>query len=143
MKPAIPELRAILESGVDVVNASRTRSKPATMPLPNYIANRSFVHLARVMHSVPISDLHSGMRGYRRSVTHAFTFDGEGDAIPIDTLLWPAKCGYHVVEIAIDYQDRVGVSKLRKFAGTVWTIIRLAKTLGVGERRGDTYEVRK
>ena len=28
-----------------------------------------------------VSDLHSGMRGYRSSVTRAFSFDGEGDAI--------------------------------------------------------------
>ena len=57
------------------------------------------------------------------------------------TLLWPARCGYRVVEVPIEYQERVGVSKLRKLAGTVWTFIRLARTLGVGGRRQDTYEV--
>ncbi len=45
---------------------------------------------------------------YRCSVIRAFDFDGEGDALPIDTLLFPAKCGYRVVEMPIDYNERVG-----------------------------------
>jgi protein-L-isoaspartate O-methyltransferase len=137
----IPRIRKILESGVDVVNASRTRTRPEAMPLPNYLANKSFALLAQATAGAKVSDLHSGMRGYRSSVTRAFSFDGEGDAIPIDTLLWPAKCGYRVVEVPMDYQDRVGISKLRKVAGTVWTFIRLAKTLRVGERGTGHYEV--
>jgi SAM-dependent methyltransferase len=137
----IPHIRRILESGVDVVNASRTRTRPDAMPLPNYLANKSFALLAQATAGAKVSDLHSGMRGYRSSVTRAFDFDGEGDAIPIDTLLWPAKCGYRVVEVPIDYQERVGFSKLRKVAGTVWTFIRLAKTMKMGERGAGRYEV--
>jgi glycosyltransferase involved in cell wall biosynthesis len=137
----IPKIRKILESGVDVVNAARTRERPDAMPLPNYIANKSFALLAQATAGAKVADLHSGMRGYRSSVIRAFAFDGEGDAIPIDTLLWPAKCGYRVVEIPIEYQERVGFSKLRKVAGTVWTFIRLAKTITVGERGGGHYEV--
>ena len=70
-----------------------------------------------------------------------FAFDGEGDALPIDTLLWPARCGYRVVEIPIPYEEREGVSKLRKVSGTLWTFRRLARTLGVGAREGARYEV--
>jgi SAM-dependent methyltransferase len=137
----IPKIRGILESGADVVNAARIRQKPEAMPLPNYLANKTFSLLAKAMNGMDVADLHSGMRGYRSSVIRSFYFDGEGDALPIDTLLWPARSGYQVVEIPIDYQDRVGTSKLRKVAGTVWTFIRLGKTLAVGERRTDTYDV--
>ena len=103
--------------------------KPEAMPLPNYLANKTFSLVAKAMNGMNVADLHSGMRGYRSSVIRSFYFDGEGDALPIDTLLWPARSGYRVVEIPIDYQDRVGQSKLRKVAGTVWTFIRLGKTL--------------
>jgi len=137
----IPQIRRILESGVDVVNAARTRKRPQAMPLPNYIANKTFALAGKITSGADVSDLHSGMRGYRSSVIRAFEFDGEGDAIPIDTLLWPAKCGYQVVEIPIDYQERVGFSKLRKFTGTVWTFIRLAKTMPVGQRESTHYDV--
>lgn len=139
----IPVLRRMVEEeGIDVVNCARTRTKPEAMPLPNYIANRGFAAMAHAMHGVPTCDVHSGMRAYRASVIRAFDFDGEGDAIPIDTLLFPAKCGYRVVEMPIDYQERVGQSKLRKLAGTVWTMIRLVGALPVGTRGAPGFEVR-
>ena len=136
----IPRLRRLVEEeGFDVVNAARTRRRPAAMPVPNFLANRAFAAMAHAMHGIPTCDVHSGMRAYRSSVIRAFDFDGEGDALPIDTLLFPAKCGYRVVEIPIEYNERVGTSKLRKLAGTVWTLIRLARALPVGERLGDRY----
>ncbi|WP_437916819.1 methyltransferase domain-containing protein [Sorangium sp. So ce302] len=139
----IPVLRRLIEEeGADVVNCARTRTRPAAMPVPNYIANRAFAAMTHAMHGIPTSDVHSGMRAYRCSVIRAFDFDGEGDALPIDTLLFPAKCGYRVVELPIEYNERVGTSKLRKLAGTVWTMIRLLRALPVGARLGDRYERR-
>ncbi len=139
----IPRLRRLCEDeGVDVVNCARTRTKPEAMPLPNFVANRTFAAMAHALHGIPTCDVHSGMRAYRSSVIRAFDFDGEGDALPIDTLLFPAKCGYRVVEMPIAYDERVGASKLRKLAGTVWTMIRLARALPVGRRLGDRYDVR-
>lgn len=139
----IPTLRRMVEEhGFDVINCARTRTKPEAMPLPNYIANRTFAAMAYAMHGVPTCDVHSGMRAYRSSVIRAFDFDGEGDAIPIDTLLFPAKCGYRVVEMPIEYHERVGQSKLRKIAGTVWTMIRLVGALPVGSRGAKGFEVR-
>jgi SAM-dependent methyltransferase len=139
----IPILRRMVEEeGIDVINCARTRTKPAAMPVPNYIANRAFAAMAHAMHGVPTCDVHSGMRAYRSSVIRAFDFDGEGDAIPIDTLLFPAKCGYRVVEMPIDYHERVGQSKLRKLAGTVWTMIRLVGALPVGTRGAPGFNVR-
>jgi 2-polyprenyl-3-methyl-5-hydroxy-6-metoxy-1,4-benzoquinol methylase len=139
----IPLLRRLVEEeGVDVVNCARTRTRPAAMPLPNFVANRTFAAMAHALHGIPTTDIHSGMRAYRCGVIRAFDFDGEGDALPIDTLLFPAKCGYRVVEIPIDYNERVGASKLRKLAGTVWTMIRLYRALPVGRRLGEKYELR-
>jgi hypothetical protein len=139
----IPVVRRLVEEeGVDVVNCARTRTRPAAMPVPNYLANRAFAGMAHLMHGIPTCDVHSGMRAYRTGMIRAFDFDGEGDALPIDTLLWPAKCGYHVVELPIDYNERVGQSKLRKLAGTVWTMIRLVDSLPVGTRGGKRFEAR-
>jgi 2-polyprenyl-3-methyl-5-hydroxy-6-metoxy-1,4-benzoquinol methylase len=139
----IPVLRRALEEEcADVVNCARTRTRPDAMPVPNFLANRTFAAMAHGLHGVPTCDVHSGMRAYRSSVIRAFDFDGEGDALPIDTLLFPAKCGYRVVEMSIDYHERVGTSKLRKLAGTVWTMIRLARALPVGTRGGRRFEVR-
>ncbi len=127
-------IRALLEGGADVVNAARTSRKPAAMPLANYLANRTFAGAASALHRVPTVDVHSGMRGYRTSMLRAFNFDGEGDALPVETLLGPVRRGYHVVEFPIDYRERVGDSKLRKLSGTAWTFARLLTAFASGSR---------
>ncbi len=139
----IPKILKMLEDGADVVNASRTRHRPEAMPLPNFIANRAFAAAAQVAHGVPTTDVHSGMRGYRSSVMRAFAFSGERDALPLDTLILPARSGYNVIEYAIPYYERVGVSKLQKLSGTIWTFGRIAAAYRLGERvkRGRRYVV--
>ncbi len=130
----IPLVRRLLEQGADLVNCARTARKPAAMPFANYVANRTFAAAAQLAHGVPTVDVHSGMRGYRTSMLRAFDFDGEGDALPIDTLLKPVRHGYQVVELPIRYADRIGDSKLRKLSGTAWTFIRLASSFSTGDR---------
>ncbi len=137
----IPNIRRMLEEGADVVNGSRTSKYPEAMPVPNYIANRTFAASANLVHGIPTTDVHSGMRGYRSSVIRAFSFDGQGDALPLDTLILPARSNYHVIEFPIEYNERVGFSKLAKLRGTVWSFIRIGTAIGKGTRvrRGKRY----
>lgn len=130
----IPRIRELLEAGADVVNTTRTHSYPKEMPVPNFVANRFFAATAQIVHGIPTTDVHSGMRGYRSSVTRAFDFDGSGDALPLHTLILPAKAHYHVAELPIPYFERVGPSKLAKLRGTAWTFIRIATAIGEGTR---------
>lgn len=141
----IVRLREELERGADMVNASRTSKYPKAMPVPNFVANRFFAGLAHAVHGVPTTDVHSGMRAYRTSMIRAFDFDGEGDALPLDTLIFPARSGYRVVELPIEYNERVGVSKLAKIRGTVWTFLRTFGAIGRGKRvgRGAPYVIER
>jgi SAM-dependent methyltransferase len=136
---AIPRVRSLLEAGADVVDGARTTQRPRAMPLANYFANRVFAGAAHALHGAPVVDVHSGMRGYRTSVLRAFDFDGEGDALPVETLLGPIRRGYEVVSIPIAYEERVGASKLRKLSGTAWTFARLASVFETGERGPARY----
>ena len=110
----IPRIREMLEEGADVVNATRTSRYPRAMPVAHFAANRVFAGAAALVHGLPTTDVHSGLRGYRSSVIRSFDFDGEGDALPLDTLILPARSGHHVVEFPIAYAERVGVSKLQR-----------------------------
>jgi hypothetical protein len=130
----IPRIRELLEAGADVVNATRTHHYPKAMPVPNFLANRFFAASAQLVHGVPTTDVHSGMRGYRSSMIRAFDFSGEGDALPLDTLILPARFNYDIAEMPIPYQERVGDSKLAKLRGTAWTFIRIAGMIGEGKR---------
>ena len=130
----IPRIRELLEAGADVVNTSRTHTYPEAMPVAHFLANRFFAATAQAVHGVPTTDVHSGMRGYRSSVIRAFDFNGGGDAIPLDTLILPARSHYHVVELPISYHNRVGASKLARLRGTTWTFARVFAAIGEGTR---------
>src|SRR5580704_16078971 len=122
----IPELaRMVLDGGTDLVNASRLESRPATMPYANYLANWLFAFVSWVLLGVKTTDVHSGMRAYRRSMLEKMTFDPNGPALPVDLLLKPALAGYRIAEIFIPYNDRIGVTTLRKWESTVWTFRRI------------------
>lgn len=133
----IPVMRQLLEDGADLINGSRTAKFPkGAMPVPNFIANRVFAATAHAVHGVPTTDVHSGMRAYRLSMVRAFAFDGGGDALPLDTLILPARSNYRVIEFPIPYTERVGTSKLARVRGALWTYLRIAGAVGQGTRVG-------
>jgi hypothetical protein len=121
----ILDLHALIEAGADLVNATRTRRRPEAMPLPNFVANRVFASAAHLMHGLPTTDLHSGMRAYRTSMLRGTEVNPNGAALPVDLLVVPARLGYRIVELHIDYFHRIGETTLHRFDSTVWTLKRL------------------
>ena len=86
---AIPRLVALIEEGYDLVNTTRTWRRPEAMPLANYLANRVFALGARVLHGLRTTDVHSGMRAYRKSMIDALSWDPHGPALPVDMYVIP------------------------------------------------------
>ena len=122
----ILELADLVLSGrYDLVNASRLEAKPDAMPLPNYLANWVFAFVSWVLLGIKTTDVHSGMRAYRRSMLETMTFDPAGPALPVDLMLKPALAGYRLAEVFIPYRDRIGVTTLRKWESTIWTFRRI------------------
>ncbi|HJT16103.1 MAG TPA: glycosyltransferase family 2 protein, partial [Thermoanaerobaculia bacterium] len=101
---AIAQLVKLVEAGADLVNASRLTKRPAAMPLANYIANRVFAWTARLLHGIKTTDVHSGMRAYRKTMIDAVQWDPNGPALPVDMLIIPYRLGYRVVEVPIEYR---------------------------------------
>jgi glycosyltransferase involved in cell wall biosynthesis len=120
---------AVLSGAADLVNASRLRSRPEFMPFANYLANRFFALLSRIVLGVKTSDVHSGMRAYRRTILQHVTFDAAGPALPVELLLKPALLGYRISEVFIPYRERIGVTTLRRWASTLWTLKRIFRLL--------------
>ncbi|MBV9759382.1 MAG: glycosyltransferase family 2 protein [Acidobacteriaceae bacterium] len=126
----IPELAsAVLSGEADIVNASRLGTRPQSMPLANYLANRCFAVLSRLVLGVKTTDVHSGMRAYRRSILQNVAFDAAGPALPVELLLKPALLGYRISEVFIPYRERIGVTTLRRWESTVWTLKRIFRLL--------------
>lgn len=121
----IPKLVALIEEGHDVVNTTRVWRRPKAMPLANFLANRVFALAARVLHGIRTTDVHSGMRAYRKSMIGQMQWSPKGPALPVDMLVMPYRMGYRVIEIPIDYRERIGNTTLHRFSSTLWTFKRL------------------
>lgn len=115
----------ILDKGYDLVDASRLKNKPQAMPWVNYVANVGFAWIATLVFLTKLTDLHSGMRAYRKSMIDALNFTADGDALPVELLLKPLINGYKTHVVYIDYQERIGQSKMRPLHSAYWTIKRI------------------
>jgi glycosyltransferase involved in cell wall biosynthesis len=130
----IPILVSLIDEGYDLVNATRLAKRPKAMPFANYLANRLFAWTARLLHGIRTTDVHSGMRAYRKSMLARVVWDANGPALPVDMLVIPYRMGYRVTEIPIEYRDRIGASTLQRWNSTVWTFKRLWRARRI--RRG-------
>jgi hypothetical protein len=71
------------------------------------------------------TDLHSGMRAYRKSMIDKLKFDNRGVSLPVELLLKPVKYKYKLYTIYIEYKERIGVSKLEPLKAAWWTVKRI------------------
>jgi glycosyltransferase involved in cell wall biosynthesis len=122
----IPKLASMIaDEGWDLVNTTRVHRRPDAMPLANFAANRVFALTARVLHGVQTTDVHSGMRAYRKSMIDAVTWTPQGPALPVDMLVIPYRLGFRVTDVPIDYRERIGETTLRRWSSTLATFRRL------------------
>jgi len=121
----IPHLVALVEQGADLVNTTRVARRPKAMPFANFLANRLFALTARLLHGLKTTDVHSGMRAYRKSMIDAVRWDPNGPALPVDMIVIPHRMGYKVVDVPIDYRERIGTTTLQRWTSTKWTFKRL------------------
>jgi len=116
------------------VNTTRVQKRPKAMPFANFLANRFFALSARVLHGIRTTDVHSGMRAYRKTMVDQLQWDPNGPALPVDMLLIPFRLGYRLAEVPIAYHDRVGETTLRRFTSTLWTLRRIWNVRSVARR---------
>jgi glycosyltransferase involved in cell wall biosynthesis len=118
-------VRAVIEDGYDLVDGSRLATKPAAMPLLNYLANWGFAALASILFGRRLTDLHSGMRAYRKTLIDELKYDSDGAALPVELLLRPVKMGKAVKLDFVEYRRRLGLSTMRPLSGAWWTVKRM------------------
>ncbi len=122
----IPVLaRMVLEDGYDIVDASRLRGKPAAMPWLNYLANYGFALVASLLFWRRVTDLHSGMRAYRKELIDQLSYQVSGAALPVELLLRPIKMGKRLQVVFIDYRERIGQTTMRPLQSAWWTVRRI------------------
>ena len=121
----IPRLVGLIQQGYDLVNTTRVHRRPKAMPFANFLANRAFALVARLLHGIRTTDLHSGMRAYRKTMIDEVRWSEQGPALPVDMLLIPYRRGFRIIDVPIGYRERIGVTTLRRFSSTWWTLKRI------------------
>tara|TARA_B100001248_G_scaffold222157_1_gene178562 strand:+ start:752 stop:1450 length:699 start_codon:yes stop_codon:yes gene_type:complete len=119
--------KLIFEQNFDVVDGNRLPKKPKFMPYINYFANYGFALIASLLFFVRIKDLHSGMRAYRKNILKKLPYKVEGVSLPVELILWPLRLGLKVKFVDIEYNERIGQSKLEPLRAAWWTIYRIVR----------------
>ena len=132
---SIPIFVKKIQEGFDLVSGSRLKGRPAEMPLANYLANCLFAWSGWIICGVKTTDLHTGMRAYRKQMLQNFPYEPASMALAVELYLGPARYNFRCTEIFIDYRERIGASKLQPIAGTIGTFKRIWKW-----RRGRTLD---
>jgi len=124
----IPVLASmVLTDGWDMVDGSRLKSKPDAMPWINYLANAGFALIASILFGKWITDLHSGMRAYRKTLIDGIKVDAQGAALPVELLLRPLRNGFKVKIHFIEYRERIGTPTMRPIQSAWWTLKRISR----------------
>lgn len=108
----VPELVKAILGGADLVLGARLQSRD-NIPAFNRIGNSVFSFLATYISCMKIQDSQTGLRAFRREMFDRLDVNAKGLEFETKMTVRAAKLGYKIVEIPIEYRERVGMSKLR------------------------------
>jgi dolichol-phosphate mannosyltransferase len=122
-------LKPILEKEADFVIGNRfgVMDKDA-MPLVNRIGNKILSWVARQIMGVNIHDTQCGIRAFKTELIDTMFLLSSGMSFATEMLSQATKIGMRIKEIPVNYQKRVGESKLNPIIdglGILFTILRL------------------
>ena len=113
----IPEFVHALEAGSDVVVGSRLHGEVedgAITPF-NLLGNRLLSRLATFLFGVPVSDVCTGMWGFREDSLRQFGLGADGFDLEADLFASACETGASLKEVPIEYRRRIGDAKLIPF----------------------------
>ena len=94
------------------VAALRTGVLQASGDVIIWLGNNIFSFLATYISCIRIKDSQTGMRAFRREMFDKLDVKAKGLEFETKMTVRAAKLGYKIVEVPIEYRERVGVSKL-------------------------------
>ena len=108
----IPNFVEEIEKGTDLVLGSRLENAE-NIPFLNKMGNHIFSFLATYIGCTNITDSQTGYRAFKKEMFDKLNVDARGLEFETKMTVRAAKHGYKIVEIPIEYRERVGKSKLR------------------------------
>ena len=108
----VPDLIQEIDKGADLVLGARLQSRD-NIPAFNRLGNNIFSFLATYISCMRIKDSQTGLRAFKREMFDKLDVEAKGLEFETKMTVRAAKLGYKIVEIPIEYRERVGKSKLR------------------------------
>ena len=110
----IPEFVEALEAGSDVVVGSRLLGavEEGAITSFNLLGNRILSRLAAFLFRVPVSDVCTGMWGFREDSLRHFGLAADGFDLEADLFASACETGARLKELPIEYRRRIGEAKL-------------------------------
>ncbi|WP_336037689.1 dolichyl-phosphate hexose transferase [Halobacterium yunchengense] len=112
----IPDFLEYVNDGYDVVSGDRLYWGADEMPAFNRLGNATFAAIASVLVGERVHDTTTGMRAYRREVVEDVDYT-QNTGLSAELLLRPLCRGYDVLEVPIEYDERLGETKLDPLEG--------------------------
>lgn len=112
----LPEFLDYVNQGYDVVSGDRLYWGAEEMPLFNRLGNAGFAALTSLLVGERVHDTTTGMRAYRRDVVEDVEWT-QNTGLSAELLIRPLCRDYDVIEIPIEYDERLGETKLDPFQG--------------------------
>jgi glycosyltransferase involved in cell wall biosynthesis len=113
----IPAIVSRLAAGEDVVHGSRLLAAdrgPLAMSRLRALGNRLVTWLFNLLYGQRLTDLYTGLRGFRRSVLPRTTLESDGFEFVLELSAYFAHRGIRIAEVPVTYIPRsVGASKMR------------------------------
>jgi glycosyltransferase involved in cell wall biosynthesis len=116
---SIPDLvMPILQGKADTVFGSRFTGNRKDMSLSHFVGNRLLTLSARILFSVPITDIMTGFKAFSRDVVDSFELKENGFEVEVEMTSKCLRNGWRYSEVPIDYSYRVfGTSKINFLDG--------------------------
>jgi glycosyltransferase involved in cell wall biosynthesis len=114
----LPEFLELINDGHDVVSGDRLYHDAGAMPALNRLGNYAFALAASVLMLRHVHDTTTGMRAYRREVVEEIEWT-QNTGLSAELLMRPLMRGYDVREHPIEYDERLGETKLDPFSGGI------------------------
>lgn len=141
-------IRSVWEAreSAEVIIASRYAQGDAHMPLTRLVMSKLLNgFLSRVL-SIPLKDLSSGFRLYRRSALKGIELQGQNFEVLIELLVKIYLKGYRIFEVPFFYKPRgAGRSKValvrfaRSYLASSWPLWRLRNSIEAADYDGRAY----
>jgi len=111
----IRDLVILIENGADLAIGSRFLGRAEGLKLLNRAGNWLFSSLISLFTGQKVTDAQSGLRAFRRELFFRLAVQAKGLDWETEMTARSVREGYSVVEIPIEYYERVGTSKLHPF----------------------------